>query len=79
MQGLAALLEAGLLEGPVEVLLLPHHGSHTPHLAPLLEATRPRKVWVSCSGRPPTADELDRLGLPWRATGVHGWLQARER
>jgi len=74
-QGLAAMLEAGLLEGPVDVLLLPHHGSHTPHLAPLLEATQPREVWVSCTGVPPTAAELDRRGLPWLATGVHGWLR----
>ncbi|TDJ67720.1 MAG: MBL fold metallo-hydrolase, partial [Planctomycetota bacterium] len=72
--GLAASLEAGDLEGPFRVLLFPHHGSETPFLRPLLDATRPEEVWVSSSREPAVAAELSRLGLPWRWTGAEGSL-----
>ena len=70
--GLASLLKSGLPTGPVEVLLLPHHGSDTPYLGPLLERLRPVETWVSSGGEPAVARELDRRGLRWRRTGAPG-------
>lgn len=71
-EGLAATLEAGLLQGPCDLLLLPHHGSSTPHLAALLEATDPREVWISAGVVPDVAAELERRGLAWGCTARHG-------
>lgn len=71
-EGLDAALGAGLLEGPVEVLLLPHHGSDTPWLGALLDSARPRRAWVSSGGLPAVAAELDRRDLPWTWTGEEG-------
>lgn len=70
--GLANALDLGLFQGPVDLLLLPHHGSTTPHLSALLEATRPALVWVSVGDRPPTGEELDRRGLAWVCTAEDG-------
>ena len=67
--GLEAMLRLEAMGGPVDLLLFPHHGSRTPLLGALLEATSPALVWVSCSGRPPVAAELDGRGVPWRGTG----------
>ncbi len=72
--GLAAQLRAGWLTGPLDLLLLPHHGSETPHFGPLLTATDPTLVWISESGTPHLGTELDRRRLPWRATGPDGPL-----
>ena len=73
-EGLAAQLRAGLLGGPLDLLLLPHHGSETPYLGRLLAATRPALVWVSASSRPPLAAELERRGQPWAGTHRDGPL-----
>jgi competence protein ComEC len=73
-EGLRALLARGDLIGPLEVLVAPHHGSHTPWLGALLDATRPREVWVSAPGRPPVAEELARRRIAWRSTGLEGPL-----
>ena len=80
-QGLEDLLDQmGVTGGspeppePLELLLLPHHGSSSAHLGRLLDALRPRRVWVSCRGTPPVAAELERRGLPWEATGEGGAL-----
>ncbi len=72
--GLAQQLRGGLLRGPYDLVLFPHHGSETPWLAEFLGATQPRQVWFSCSGRPPVADELDRRGIPWSSTADLGPL-----
>jgi competence protein ComEC len=76
-EGLAALLRAGTLQGPCDVLLAPHHGSATPWLVPLLEALEPREVWISAPEVPPIAGELERRGIPWRCTGRDGPLSFR--
>lgn len=72
--GLRAMLDAGGLDGPLALLLAPHHGSATPWLHELLERTRPREVWISASRPPAIAAELDRRGIPWRWTGRDGPL-----
>lgn len=72
--GLASVLAAGHLEGPLDLLLLPHHGSHGTAVTELLDRVAPEEVWVSCSGRPAIADELDRRGERWRSTGSEGPL-----
>ena len=73
-EGLAELLVAELLDGPLEVLLLPHHGSDSPHLGPLLEATGPEQVWISAGGPPQLEAELVRRGLTPRQTHLEGPL-----
>ena len=37
--------------GPIEVLVLPHHGRTTAGLPELLNHLRPREAWASCSER----------------------------
>jgi len=74
-EGLARQLESGILDGPVEVLLLPHHGSESPFLGPLLDATRPSRVWISVAREPPVLPELARRGLPHAWTGEAGALR----
>ncbi|MCB9914349.1 MAG: ComEC/Rec2 family competence protein [Planctomycetes bacterium] len=76
-RGRARTLELGLLTGPCDLLLLPHHGSDTPWLGPLLAATRPARVWTSAGARPALADELERRGLAWRSTHAEGALELR--
>jgi beta-lactamase superfamily II metal-dependent hydrolase len=74
-EGLAGMLaDLPQADGPGGLLLLPHHGSDTPWLAPLLERFRPREVWVSTTAEPAVAAELDRRGLEWRWTGRDGVL-----
>ena len=65
------------LEGsdPLTLLLLPHHGSDGPHFGRLLDAARPREVWVSASRLPVTRWELERRGLTWRCTARDGPLR----
>jgi competence protein ComEC len=74
-EGLARTL--GLLsrsEARGGLLLLPHHGSDSPWLVPLLEHFQPAETWVSTAAPPAVARELDRRGLPWRWTGRDGVL-----
>lgn len=73
-EGLARMLDEGLLRAPVRLLLFPHHGSETPLLGRLLSVTQPREVWLSAADRPPVAAELDRRGLAWRSTATAGPL-----
>jgi competence protein ComEC len=72
--GLARLLADGALEGPWDLVLFPHHGSETPLLGPFLEAAQPREVWISASALTGVVHELDRRGIPWRATCIDGPL-----
>ena len=72
--GLEQLLApGGLSPGPIAALLLPHHGSRSPHLGRLLDHLAPREVWVSASGVPrAAAKECERRGIGLRVTGVDG-------
>ena len=57
--------------GPVDLLLLPHHGLSTDGVAELLDHLRPRLAWISCGSGDlplPVAPMLDRRGIPWRTT-----------
>ena len=76
--GLRAILDGGgerpwLEPGPVDVLLLPHHGSRTRHLSRLLDRTQPALAVVS-GDVPAYADELERRGIPLHVTGRDGPL-----
>ncbi|MCA8980315.1 MAG: ComEC/Rec2 family competence protein, partial [Planctomycetes bacterium] len=72
--GLARLLASGALDGPWDLLLIPHHGSETPLLGPLLDAAQPREVWISASALTGVVHELDRREINWRATCLEGPL-----
>jgi competence protein ComEC len=72
--GLAALLASGRIQGPMRMVLAPHHGSFSPLFHDLLETTRPEEVWVSAAGEPPIGAELSRRGIRWRWTGRDGPL-----
>ncbi|QDU66604.1 ComEC/Rec2 family competence protein [Engelhardtia mirabilis] len=74
--GLAASLAAGHLQAPIDILLLPHHGSHGTAVCALLDQVEPREVWVSGAARPAMAGELDRRGQRWSSTGALGPLRA---
>ena len=67
--GLRKALTEGWLEGPLRLLVFPHHGSETPLLGSLLHALQPEEVWVSSAREPPIARELARRRLPLRWTG----------
>ena len=73
-EGLYDLLAEGFLQGPLELLLFPHHGSDTRALAPLLASAQPKRVWVSASSEPQLAREFRRRGLAWSWTGRDGPL-----
>ncbi len=76
--GLAAMLGPGadgrsaLDPGPVDALLLPHHGSETKHLGWLLDHLRPREVWISGSDPSVGRPELERRGIRVRSTAEVG-------
>jgi competence protein ComEC len=72
--GLAELLSTGVLDGPWDLMLFPHHGSETPLLGPLLDTAQPREVWISASALTGVVHELDRREIPWRATCLEGPL-----
>ena len=76
--GLRRMLEGGdgtpwIEPGPVDLLLMPHHGSETRHLAALLDRTRPALAVVS-GEVPGYAAELARRGIPLHVTGRDGPL-----
>ncbi len=73
-EGLAAWLRDRPSRGPARMLLFPHHGSDTDYLGPLLDSVRPAEIWISASGTPGVARELDRRGLAWRSTARCGPL-----
>ncbi|MBK7643562.1 MAG: ComEC/Rec2 family competence protein [Planctomycetes bacterium] len=60
--------------GPVQVLLLPHHGGESSQLGGLLRALEPRQVWISSSERPASAAEVLRRGIRLRWTSREGPL-----
>jgi beta-lactamase superfamily II metal-dependent hydrolase len=70
-------LQAGHLRGPYDLLLFPHHGSHTPWLGKILAETQPTEIWISSGERPAVARELDRRGLEWSSTAEAGPLSRR--
>lgn len=73
--GLRETQERAGLRGPYDLLLLPHHGSHTPAIGPFLEHTKPRLAWASSSRRPPISATLKTLGIPlWSTHGRGGLL-----
>ncbi|MEM8710338.1 MAG: ComEC/Rec2 family competence protein [Planctomycetota bacterium] len=78
--GLATMLDGGTLgeqwlpKGPVDALLLPHHGSPSRHLGWLLDRLLPVEAWVSGSSPPPDAAEITRRGIRLRSTASHGPL-----
>jgi len=64
-------LRARLEPGPIDLLILPHHGLSTEGLAELLDHLRPREAWASCSyaNLPlPAAELCARRGIPVRTT-----------
>ncbi|MBI5434879.1 MAG: ComEC/Rec2 family competence protein [Planctomycetes bacterium] len=61
-------------EGPVDVLLAPHHGADPEGLGALLVRTAPRAVWISASRPAPILAELARRKLPVRQTWCDGAL-----
>jgi len=65
------------LDGPVRLLLAPHHGSEAPGLAALLDRTPPDEVWISGSSPPAIGRELDRRAIRWRWTARDGPLALR--
>jgi len=75
--GRARSLQAGHLRGPYDLLLFPHHGSHTPWLGKILAETQPTEIWISSGERPAVARELDRRGLEWSSTAEAGPLSRR--
>ncbi|RMH02668.1 MAG: ComEC/Rec2 family competence protein [Planctomycetota bacterium] len=57
--------------GPIDLLLLPHHGLATDGLPELLDRLRPRLAWASCGAGDlplPAAAHLARRGIPLRTT-----------
>lgn len=75
--GLDLMLHQGELAGPTDLLLMPHHGSDTPWVGPLIDGLQPREVWVSCGDEPQLKAELDRRGLSWESTHSSGPLTWR--
>jgi ComEC/Rec2-related protein len=60
--------------GPVDLLLLPHHGLSTAGLAELLLHLQPRETWVSCGAEDlplPVTALADAMGIPLHTT-LHG-------
>ena len=74
--GLAGLLEPGIIEGPYDLVLLPHHGSESPHLDAFLQRCRPKEIWISCGSPAALGPELDRQGWQWSSTYRSGALVA---
>ncbi len=73
-EGRGRMLMRGLVRGPYDLLLFPHHGSDTPWLSPLLEAAEPTEVWFSSAREPAVARELSRRGQSWDSTHRSGAL-----
>jgi len=74
-EGWSWVLREGLLAGQGGILVAPHHGSDGRRLGAVLDALRPARVWISGSGRPPLAEELERRKLPWESTAQRGPLR----
>ncbi len=64
-------LRSMMAPGPIEVLLLPHHGLTTDGLGELLDHLQPRQAWVSTSMKNfplPMAAPLQARGIEWKTT-----------
>jgi ComEC/Rec2-related protein len=71
-------LRTRLAPGPIDILLLPHHGLTTDGLADLLDYLQPREAWASCSFKHlplPVAELCARRGIRLRTTvgGALAW------
>ena len=74
-EGLAAMLADWPVGQTVDVLLMPHHGSDTELLEPLLERLSPREVWISKGAPAQLEAELERRGVALRNTARDGPLR----
>jgi competence protein ComEC len=72
---LAAASRERAFEGPLELLLAPHHGSDPDGLGELLERTSPREVWISSAAPAPIERELARRAVTVRETWRDGVLR----
>lgn len=57
--------------GPIDVLVIPHHGLSTDGLAELLRHLQPQEAWASCGAEDlplPAAPLLHHMGIPLRTT-----------
>ncbi|MBT3340487.1 MAG: MBL fold metallo-hydrolase [Planctomycetes bacterium] len=64
-------LQKRLKPGPIDMLLLPHHGLTVHGLGPLLDHLKPRVAWVSCSDEDeplPARGLLAARGIPVKTT-----------
>ena len=71
-------LKNQLAPGPIDILLLPHHGLTTDGLAELLLHLRPKLAWTSSGPRNyplPVAPLLEYFGMPLRSTLDHSLIR----
>ncbi len=64
-------LKKRIAPGPIDVLVIPHHGLSTDGLAELLQHLKPREAWASCGAEDfplPAAPLLQHMGIPLRTT-----------
>lgn len=57
--------------GPIDVLVIPHHGLSTNGLAELLQHLKPQEAWASCGAEDfplPAAPLLAHMGIPLKTT-----------
>ena len=76
-------LENRLRPGPIDLLLLPHHGLTVEGLGGLLDHLRPRLAWASCSQNDlpfPAQALLEQRHIPWKTTADGSlYLVAKEK
>jgi competence protein ComEC len=72
--GLHGLLALEPIDRPCDLLLCPHHGAQSPWLGALLDACRPREVWISASARAPAEPEVERRAINLALTRRDGPL-----
>ena len=73
-------LAARLAPGPIDLLLVPHHGLTTNGLAVLLLHLQPKRAWSSSGPKNfplPVASLLEHFGIPLQTT-LHGALRWTE-
>jgi competence protein ComEC len=70
-------LKQQLAPGPIDILLIPHHGLTTDGLAELLQYLQPKQAWTSSGPRNyplPAAPLLEYFGIALRSTLNHSLL-----
>jgi competence protein ComEC len=75
-------LKQQLAPGPIDILLVPHHGLTTDGLAELLQHLQPKLAWTSSGPRNyplPVAPLLEYFGIPLRSTLEHPLLWQEPR